>query len=553
MAKQAVTPLQRQLTRVSRRLFFQTLLDSTIWACVAALFVATLWFFIQPNLLEKAAPWLRWAVAGGIAGVALLTAVIWTIVKAPSRLVAALSLDERFELKERVTTSLTLGGGMEHTPAGRALLADVNQRIDKLDVSSRFPLKMSWTASLVPACALLLVAVAFFYEPTRIQANLAKGKDKLAEAPANAQALEQKMKDLSRKNADKERPEGIKKSEDIEKLEAELEKIAQGKRDTKEELRERIKEMTALEEAMRNKEREMTEKSRSLKSQLQQLEKQMQKGQQDGPARDLEKALAEGKLDKAAQEIEKLQKKLENKEMTTADREKLQKQLENLQKNLEKSADLKEREEKLKKANLDPETLAREMKRLTEDKKKLQELKELADKLGKCQQCLKEGSMENAAEALQAAGKQLQEMDLNDKDLENLRESLARLSDAMDSAGEGMDQGKESKMITGQYSEENDGGIGAGRRPLGEKAPFKSFEAKQKAEMDLKGKKIFDGYVPGQSYKKKSSVEIEGEIRQAAQDAPEAVEQQRIPRAYRDSAKGYFRNLGGQAETKPEK
>lgn len=104
----------------------------------------------------------------------------------------------------------------------------------------------------------------------------------------------------------------------------------------------------------------------------------------------------------------------------------------------------------------------------------------------------------------------------------------------------------------GGYTEDGQAVPGAGRRPLGEKGPTKSFEARAKAEMDPKGKKIFAGYAPGQNYTKKSNVEIEGEIRQAAQDAPEALEQQRIPRAYRESAKGYFRNLGGQREAPPK-
>ena len=39
-----------------------------------------------------------------------------------------------------------------------------------------------------------------------------------------------------------------------------------------------------------------------------------------------------------------------------------------------------------------------------------------------------------------------------------------------------------------------------------------------------------------------------GEIKQASQEAPEAIEQQRIPKDARDIAKGYFRNLGGQRD-----
>ena len=44
---------------------------------------------------------------------------------------------------------------------------------------------------------------------------------------------------------------------------------------------------------------------------------------------------------------------------------------------------------------------------------------------------------------------------------------------------------------------------------------------------------------------------ITEEVRQAAQEAPEAIEQQKIPKAARDLAKGYFKGLGGQDEKPP--
>jgi hypothetical protein len=94
----------------------------------------------------------------------------------------------------------------------------------------------------------------------------------------------------------------------------------------------------------------------------------------------------------------------------------------------------------------------------------------------------------------------------------------------------------------------NNGGIGAGRRPKPKGDGFKSFEARAKPEFDPQGKKIFDGYAPGQSFKKRSSVEIIGEIKQASQEAPEAIEQQRIPKAASQMAKKYFQRMREQAE-----
>jgi hypothetical protein len=103
-------------------------------------------------------------------------------------------------------------------------------------------------------------------------------------------------------------------------------------------------------------------------------------------------------------------------------------------------------------------------------------------------------------------------------------------------------------MASDNDEDSNNAAQGAGRRPLGKEKPFRSFEAKTKAEFDPKGKKIFDGYAPSQSFQKKSGAELAGEIKQATQEAPEAIEQQRIPKAAREMAKGYFQKMREQAE-----
>jgi hypothetical protein len=90
---------------------------------------------------------------------------------------------------------------------------------------------------------------------------------------------------------------------------------------------------------------------------------------------------------------------------------------------------------------------------------------------------------------------------------------------------------------------------------MGEDHETKSFEAKQRGDFNPKGKKAFDGFAPGQSFKRKTSAEMAGEVKQAAQEAPEAIEQQRIPRQSQGIIKGFFRNLdsGKDREAKPEK
>src|SRR5438445_5820422 len=241
MAKSNVSPLTQQLARVHRRLLIQSLVNSLIWFWAGAILLAAAWILVQRFALDQLQVWVTWVVAGGIVALGTITALVVGAFRAPSRLAAALSLDSKFGLKERVTTSLTLPPELESTPAAQALLADVNQQISALDVGSRFPVKVSWTAALVPGCAAILALVALFYQPTRSQVS-ANTKADAKQPPPNLADIDKRMKDLTKKPKDRPKIETL-KSQDLERLEAELEKLANRPRDTKEQVRERVKEM----------------------------------------------------------------------------------------------------------------------------------------------------------------------------------------------------------------------------------------------------------------------------------------------------------------------
>jgi hypothetical protein len=431
MAKAKLSPLQRQLGRVHRRLLVQSILNWVIWCWVAGILLAAVWFLVQPLVLDTPLVWLRGTVSGGLLVFATLLGGALGILRGPTRLAAALSMDSKFGLKERVTTSLTLTSSQETSPAGQALLADAAERIKDLDVRSRFPIGLTWSAGLVPVCACILALIAVLYNPVKSRATAAKGNE-ITETPTNPADIEQKMKDLAKKKERQKEPTGKMKPEELAKLESELEKIANKPHETKEEIRERIKEMTALEELMKQREKEMADRTRSLKQQLQHLDRLAQKDD-DGPAKDLRKALSEGKFDKAREELDRLQKKLLKNELTAQEKEQLKKQLENLQKKLERLAQQKDKENQLKQAKLDPETLKREMDQLKKENEKLKGLEELAKQLGQFTKAMKEGNMDAAQESLSKAGDKVKSMEMQEEDLQDLREQLTRLQDAKDS------------------------------------------------------------------------------------------------------------------------
>jgi chemotaxis protein histidine kinase CheA len=128
-----------------------------------------------------------------------------------------------------------------------------------------------------------------------------------------------------------------------------------------------------------------------------------------------------------------------------------------------------------------------------------------------------------------------------------------------DGEGEGMDGDGGRLQREGDRLGKGKGkggrGQGAGRRPEKKGGTSSSVDAKQQGQFDPKGQKKYDGAAPGEArrFSKRPAAELSGEIRQATQEAPEAIEVQRIPKAARDMAKGFFRNLGGQAEPAPAK
>src|SRR5207244_6802713 len=96
--------------------------------------------------------------------------------------------------------------------------------------------------------------------------------------------------------------------------------------------------------------------------------------QQERPAKHLQKALSEGKFDKAREELERISKRIKNNQMSAKEKEQLQKQLEKLQQKLERLAQQKDKEEQLRKKNLDPETLKRELAEMKKQNEKLKDL-----------------------------------------------------------------------------------------------------------------------------------------------------------------------------------
>lgn len=566
--------VDKQIRSARRRLIFLVVARSMAIGWIAALILSAVWMLAEPYLVESPSWWLRWAVAGGLTAIATVAALWVACRRAPTATSAALAIDHEFDLRERVVTAAALSESDAKTPAGQALLADVQMKIASIRIADRFPIRLPWITAGVPAAAGVLALVALFYQPDLSTAQ--GGTEPVVPVSIESKRdINKKLEELVKKPKLTDKPADRQKSEDLKRLEARLDEVSRQPRDNTKQLRDRIKDLTPLEEEMKKLERERTEKSQALQKSLQQKDGMMPNDvPKDGPAKDLQKALADGDMEQAKKEMDQLAKKLAENKFSEQEKNDLAKQLDDLAKKMERLSEQKDKEEQLKKLHqegkLDAEALQRELEQLKKDNEKLKDLQKLSQKLGQCKNCLKAGDAGQAAKSLGQAAQQLEEMSLDTQELEDIKDQLQRLRDAKNSMckacesesecnglgqcnGDGKCQGRNRGNGKGQNDFANGAGQGSGRRPDGQQGQVTTFDAKQNAQFNAKGQKIFDGYAPGQAFKKKAGVDLVGDIQQAAQEAPDAIEVQRIPRAAREMAKGYFKNLGGQQEGKTEK
>jgi hypothetical protein len=579
--------VHRQVTKASRRLFVQTLLDSLVWCWSAALLASVVAFLLQPvlvgviytwadyrghdaveasgsGLLMLTEPWFRWAIAGCLFVVATVVGVVLAWRRSPTQVVAALELDGRFQLRERVTTTLLLAPEIEQSPAGQALIADANERVAKLDVRTRFPVRLSWTALVVPGCALLLGAAGYLCQPIPSSAaDLAKKKEERQFVPAKE--VNQDVNNLKKLTQSKwfQNP----KTEEDQKLKeeiAELLKIDPKNADQERELAQKIQQLkNDLQDRLDNLQAEQ-QKKKELQDELKKLGQDGPK-QPDGPAKDVQNALGEGDAEKAAEKMKELADKLKNDKLDEKERKDLQKQLDDLKQQLNDVAEQKGQKDELNKRR---EELQKERDELQKAQNDLQKQKddgkidkqEFDKQQGELQQ--KQQGLEQKQQALDKKDAQLKEnadklKDLKDvaKDLEEAQKCLGNgeCKNAGDKLG---DAARRLEKLGGNNEQEmkqlKQGlGMGGGDpktldRPFAKEGKVGAKDEKQKGNLDKEQPLYQTGEQTGGTFKKIKASEVQGVFNQLAnQDPAEVIERQQIREEVAPFVKGYMGNLGG--------
>ncbi|MBL9122354.1 MAG: hypothetical protein JNG90_01895, partial [Planctomycetaceae bacterium] len=326
--------LQQQVRRVQRFLFWQQFARSLPWCWFGALLLAAV-----AVAVDKFYPLP--VTTAGIVGIALglgcLAALSWSYWRRSGAVDAALEIDRRYGLKERVSSTLALAPAELASPAGSALARDAIRRVEKLELRERFQFSLSrWSwVPLVPAVIVFAVATLVGSASERQQA-LAR-----TEAVAVKQQVQNSSNQLKKKLAEARQQAKREGLEDAEDLLNKLEKATD--RELTKNAGDRKEALVKLNDLTKDLQERRNELSRTqqVQQQLAQL-----KNLKQGPADKFAQQLKDGNFAQALQELDKLQQKLKEGALNDADREKLAQQLDQMREKLQQMSNAQQETKK---------------------------------------------------------------------------------------------------------------------------------------------------------------------------------------------------------------
>jgi len=497
----------RVVRRARRRLVWQS--TATIVARgLIFLFAFACLLILTEKLFFLGRPLLYAGV--GVAAAILIVVAVLAVVRAPGAGKAAVEVDECFGLSERISSAIAVQG--EPSPMARAVVADARGYARNVPVAEGFPMhvpRAAWVAFGIVAAALALL----YFMP---QFDLAGRRKALLAAAKEKKVAEQQAKRMRRsfermkKRIPVNPPANVKFH--LEKMAETIDELEKGKITRA----EALSEFSKLDDVLKDTQSRMAKRGLSPA----QAKKNFREAQ------GLADALAKRDFKKAADALEQLAKQIEQGDLNEEQRKKLGDELNRLCKGLAQAAGPNEGQ--------------------NPNKAFQQALRKMAAQLGDMQI-----DAEKLEQALQDGQVALQDM----QDMQELVRQMRAMCKACKGAGKGgaKQVPGAANAVAGIFNADTRepgpgmGGAGIGR---GGQAPvepgnvgFDSDVVKGKLQS---GRAVGSYFVNGRQVKgeaKADFIEAAGAARSAAD---EAIDQERIPRAYQDFVNDYFSGMKGE-------
>jgi hypothetical protein len=561
----------RQVARARWRLNLEQFLRLAPWTMFAALLVACVGLavpkFVFLPATATAAGWQLWLASwtGGSAVAGLLAAVAATWWKRRGDYEAAVEIDRRFGLRDRVASSLLLSPEERESSMGEALLRDTAERVALVEIPERFAVRARWTAALPVAPALGAVLLALVANATAPQSSTEASDTAAAQVRDQIRKSADELKKRLEEQRKRATESGLADAEDLFK------KLQQGTDELKD--KQAIDRKTALlnlNEMAKSlqQRRDGLSSAENMRKQLEQL-----KNLEKGPADKFGKAMQQGDMKQALKQLNQLQKDLKEGKLDNAQREQLTKQLEQMREQLAEAANnfeqaKKELEQQIQQKQAAGETeaaakLQQKLDELNKQGKQIENLEKMAQKLNEAAQACKDGDCQKAADKLGELAQDLEQAQAQLDQLETVNELMDEIADAKSSMncekcqgagcqecqsqgkGQGQGQGQKGQGFSSQRGQPGRGlgkGRGVGDRPE-EDADGKFYDTRAKTKVKA-GEAVRTGFADGPNIAGKSVASVRQEVVESLRTDPDALPDQSLTRSQREQARQFFEGLG---------
>lgn len=585
-----MTELHKTAKRAQWQLWLNRWFSTLGWSLAGAGALFATLVLVDRTLLVIAEPeFLYGRLSLVLAGVALLTSIVWTAVTRESLFAAAAELDGAAGLKERISTALYC----EKTddPFGQAVVADARKVTRNLTVRRHLPLRVPYSANyagptlLVALLVFLLFPVVDLVGKQEVAKKKQDEQNRIARDAAEVKAvvekqvetLRQKYPMLSKEDLDKlmalktqaptTRPEDI-RNEPVKMVNNIAQKYEQ-KKDNPD--LARIDEFRRMAEKVVAQQRSDSAASRLAKAMAQGDYKDAQKALEEMKLELMKAPMTEEQKQKTAELRQEMDKLASGLKQVAANDKKISNEL---AKTGMKPEEIKRAIEQLNKKDIDglKNELAKkglsqkDVDKLVNELKKCQSGCQMASKMGQSLQQAAQGQQgnqgsdqlsESSDAGFSEAADQLSEMEALQQQMNQLNSAVAELKNMQNSLaggsgqgnrpgegqgeGEGEGEGEGNGMGPGQGRGGGMGGLGVGE---GNIAPVTETGAKttaQKAKVNtLPGSIISTQFIQGEQIAGDVSAEHVEAVISKQRDVSDAINREAIPRQYHRSVGKYF-------------
>ncbi|MBN2021983.1 MAG: hypothetical protein JW809_04250, partial [Pirellulales bacterium] len=536
--------LERQVGRARRRLGAQRFVAALGWCWTAALGVAVIVILVG-KFWPLGLPDVVWPAAALVAGAA--AAAGWALWRGRGPIDAAIEIDRRWGLKERVSSSLALSPDERDSAVGRALVEDAVRRVRRIEISERMNVAPDRRLLFPLVPALIGFLVVLFVQPAVVE-NPAEATTDPGEVKKQVERSVEKLESRLAKKQEEAQRQGLKEAQQVFKL------LQEGAKNLKDKAPEDRKQALLK---LNDLAKQLEERRRKAggAEQIRQKLNQM-KNLSSGPADKLAQAIKQGDFEKARKEIEALRDKMAQGQLDKEAQKKLADQMREMKDKLEKMAAAQKKAEQELKKEIDQanksgdqkkaDQLQQQLDQLQQQSEAMRQMEQIAQQLGQCAECMNRGEMQEAAEAMQGLQQQLSDLQQQAQELQMLDEAMQQMAQCRQGMGCPHCGGAGCPACQGGMGDkrgEGGNGLGPGEGgwgPRPEQEGDTAFRDTQVQQKPGPGSMTIVGQVEGPNKKGDVSAAIQEQVEAAKHQAEDPLTNQRLPRSHRDHAREYL-------------